>query len=52
MVYMDDVKDMILIALLVIVVAVVCISLYLAITYVEIQIARWMGIDPIWVVGH
>ena len=52
MVDMYDIKEFTYIALLAIVVFVICVSLYLGITSIEIQIARWLGVDPIWIVGH
>ncbi len=49
--YWSEVKEWIVYGMLFILFIALCIGLYLGVTWVEIQIARWMGVDPVWVVG-
>lgn len=52
MVDMYDIKEFTCIAIVIISAFVIIGAIYLGITWIEIQIARWMGVDPIWIVGH
>ena len=47
-----DFKEIMFYAIAVIIIVAILAGAYVGFTWLEIQMARWMGVDPIWIVGN